>query len=330
MSGSSRSPRLLSRLVRPMGNGIAPSGRGKGRLCIINYHRILGSPDPLLASEPDIATFRWQMQLLAECFNVMPLHNAVQALSDERMPPRAVCITFDDGYRSIHDHALPILKEFDLPATVFVTTGYAAEDNMWNDRILEAVRKLPGNQLNLSEDQLGVFSLQSPAERQRTAQKLTESAKYLSPEERLCLARKLEEMSGNPHFPNVMLTPEMVINLARHGIEIGGHTITHPILAVLDDASARHEIIENKRQLEALINKPVRYFAYPNGKAGIDFNESHVAMVKEAGYTAAFTTSIGAATRMDDPYRLPRCRPWDATPFMFSARLLYWLAGKRT
>ena len=311
------------------GDIVAPTGIGNGRLCVMNYHRILESADPLMESEPDIDAFYWQIQLLAESFNVMSLHDAVQALSDRSMPPRAVCITFDDGYRAIHDHALPILREFNLPATVFVTTGYTAQDNMWNDRILEAVRQLPGNQLDLTEDRLGIFSLQSPADRQRTTQKLTESAKYLSPEDRLALVRKLEEMSGNPLCPNVMLTQEMIINLAHHGIEIGGHTITHPILAVLDDDSARHEIVGNKHQLEALINKPLRYFAYPNGKTGIDFDERHVAMVKEAGYAAAFTTSIGAATRMNDPYQLPRCRPWDATPLMFSARLLYWLTGKR-
>src|SRR6478735_10045288 len=106
---------LTSRLIRVVGDAIAPGKPGEGRLCIINYHRILEQPDPLLSSEPDIATFRWQMQLLAKCFNVMPLHDAVKAMQTQRMPPRAVAITFDDGYRSIHDLALPILREFSLP-----------------------------------------------------------------------------------------------------------------------------------------------------------------------------------------------------------------------
>ncbi|UUZ51382.1 hypothetical protein LP420_19160 [Massilia sp. B-10] len=81
---------------------------------MVNYHRILEAADPLLESEPDVATFRWQMELLANCFNVIPLYEAVGLIGTGRMPPRAVCITFDDGYRSVHDLALPILQELKL------------------------------------------------------------------------------------------------------------------------------------------------------------------------------------------------------------------------
>ena len=102
---------LSGRFIRAAGDTIAPRGKGDGRLCIVNYHRILPAPDPLLDSEPTVDTFRWQMELLARCFNVMSLHDAVRMLATERMPPRAVAITFDDGYRSTHDLALPVLRE---------------------------------------------------------------------------------------------------------------------------------------------------------------------------------------------------------------------------
>jgi peptidoglycan/xylan/chitin deacetylase (PgdA/CDA1 family) len=123
-----------------------------------------------------------------------------------------------------------------------------------------------------------------------------------------------------------MLTPEMVINLDRQGMEIGAHTVTHPILTSLDDAAARAEIRTSKEQLEALIGKPVRLFAYPNGKVGMDFDARHVAMVREAGFDAAFTTAVGAITRTQDRYQLPRSRPWDRSPLLFGLRLLSWLA----
>ena len=93
------------------------SARGNGRLCILTYHRILDAHDFSLV-KMDVETFRWQMQLLADCFNVLPLHEALQMLLLKQIPPRAVCITFDDGYRSTYDLALPILKEFGLPAPV--------------------------------------------------------------------------------------------------------------------------------------------------------------------------------------------------------------------
>jgi peptidoglycan/xylan/chitin deacetylase (PgdA/CDA1 family) len=320
------SDRLEFRLLRMLGNAVASKRDGAGRVCVVNYHRILEAHDPLLESEPDVATFRWQMKLLATCFNVIPLHDAVQLIGSGRMPPRAVCITFDDGYRSVHDLALPILQEFKLPATVFVTSGFVGGGNMWNDRIIEAVQNLPQGQLDLSALGLGVYSLASLADRQQTVGRLTEASKYLPPQARFNLIKQLEHMVGDHLDHGLMLTPEMVVNLDRAGIEIGAHTISHPILTSLDDASSRHEIAGGKKELEAILGKPVRLFAYPNGKVGKDFDERHTRMAREAGFAAAFTTKAGAVTSSQDLFQLPRSRPWDRTPFMFGLRLLRWLA----
>lgn len=325
MSLDKRSARLTSSFIRLVGNIIAPHGNGKGRICIVNYHRILSSVDPLQESEPDIETFRWQMQLLADCFNVLPLHEALDLLATERLPARAVCITFDDGYRSTYDFALPILKEFNLPATVFVTTGYVDSGNMWNDRILEAVRRIPGDSLDLRDLEMGVYSIRSVEERKRAIKELTEDAKYLPPAERHDLTVKLEELAGGVFKHELMLTREMICALAQQGIEIGAHTISHPILTSLDNLSARYEINVGKQQLESIIGKSVNLFAYPNGKAGVDFDDRHVAMAKETGFDAAFTTAFGVATKEHDMFQIPRCCPWDTTPLFYGLRLLRWL-----
>ncbi|HTD05636.1 polysaccharide deacetylase family protein [Undibacterium sp.] len=317
---------LTSHMVRLIGNRIAPHGKGQGRLCILNYHRILEHADPMLDEDPDVDMFRWQMQALASSFNVMPLYDAMLALKHDRMPPRAVAITFDDGYRSTHDLALPILKEFGLPATVFVTTGYMDGNNMWNDRILEAVRRLPEGTLDLQDLGLGLHPVSTLTERKSTAGKLIEIAKYLAPEKRLELSLKLESLIGEHRSADLMLTREMVHALAQQGMEVGGHTITHPILTRLDDQRARDEITGCKEQLEIIIGKPVRLFAYPNGKVGMDFDERHVQMAKAAGYSAAFTTAMGSVKPEMDLHQIPRSRPWDNTPLLFKLRLLRWLA----
>jgi peptidoglycan/xylan/chitin deacetylase (PgdA/CDA1 family) len=323
-------PGASARLVRSIGDWIAPRGIGEGRLCIVNYHRILDAPDPLLESEPDIETFRWQMELLADCFNVMPLYDAVHTLATDRMPPRAVAITFDDGYRSIHDWALPILTKHCLPATVFVTTGHMEDEgSMWNDIILEAIRRLPNSPLDLQDIELGLYAMQSPYDRKNTALSLTERSKYLPPAARAVLTHKLQSLAGKTLQKELMLTSAMVRTLSLHDIEIGGHTVTHPILTRISDASARFEIAENKQQLEGITGKPVRLFAYPNGKKEADFDQRHVQMVKDAGYAAAFTTAAGAATQCHDRFELPRSRPWDTSPLMFAARLLRWLHGSK-
>jgi peptidoglycan/xylan/chitin deacetylase (PgdA/CDA1 family) len=327
MPAIQKSGNAMCRFIRAAGNLIASIRQGNNRLCILTYHRILEAPDPLLTSELDARTYRWQMQLLADCFNVLPLHDALQALRERRLPPRAVCITFDDGYRSAYDFALPILKQLGLPATVFTTTAYLDGGNMWNDRIIEAVRHLPKGTLDLRDVGLGQYRLDHLTHRKHIASELNELAKYLPPTARLDVVERLEQLVGKPPIPNLMLTRSMIAALSKDGIEIGGHTITHPILSTLDDASAQREIVENKQTLEAITGKPLRLFAYPNGKAGIDFDQRHVRMVKQAGYEAAFTTASGAASPRDNVYRIPRGRPWDAAPLMFGLRLLRWLAS---
>lgn len=319
---------LARSLIRMLGDAIAPKGAGQGRLCIVNYHRILERPDPLLASEPTVDTFQWQMELLASCFNVLPLHDAIGMLATGRMPPRAVAITFDDGYRSTHELALPVLQRYRLPATVFVTTGHLDKGSMWNDIILEAARRLPRGELDLSDIGFGNHALHTPEDRQQAVHELTERSKYLPPDRRAQLSRKLEALVGCSLEQELMLTPEMLQALSQAGIEIGGHTITHPILTCIDDEAARAEIVGNKRHLESIIDKPVRLFAYPNGKEGVDFDARHARMVREAGYSAAFTTAVGPATRHTDRYTIPRSRPWDNHPMKFAGRLLYWLGGR--
>jgi peptidoglycan/xylan/chitin deacetylase (PgdA/CDA1 family) len=316
---------LAARLVRLIGNATVPRQPGAGRLCIVNYHRILEVADPLMSAEPDVKTFRWQMKLLADCFNVLPLHEAMSGLERNNIPPRAVCITFDDGYRSTHDLALPILQEFNLPATVFVTTGYIGEGSMWNDRILESVRMIPSPTLDLSEHGLGLYPIGTLNDRKLAIDTLTEKTKYLPPHKRQALLDRLGQIAGADE-PDQMLTEGMIRALSAQNVEIGAHTVSHPILTSLADATAQYEIVESKHILEQIIGKPVRYFAYPNGKRGMDFDERHVAMAKAAGFTAAFTTALGAATIADDRFMIPRSRPWDSTPFFYAFRLLRWLA----
>jgi peptidoglycan/xylan/chitin deacetylase (PgdA/CDA1 family) len=316
---------LPARLMRAASNMLTPF-QDADRLCVLNYHRILTQPDPLFVDEPTVETFRWQMRLLARYFNVLSLPEAVAGLITGRLPARAVCITFDDGYRSIHDLAMPVLNEFGLPATVFVSTAYLDSGTMWNETIADAVRRLPGGAVDLSGTGIGTRELRTGDDRRKVLYELTAHAKYLPPAERLALTERLAEMVGGSHADNLMLTPEMIRTMAAQRFEIGAHTVSHPILTSLSDDAARHEIVQGKHDLEAITGTPVRYFAYPNGKVGKDFNERHVTMVREAGFAAAFSTEVGPAVRGRDLYRLPRSRPWDHTPVLFGLRLLRWLA----
>ena len=125
-----------------------------------------------------------------------------------------------------------------------------------------------------------------------------------------------------------MMTPEQVQGLAQRGMDVGAHTVSHPILTRLDPAAARQEIVANKEHLEQLLGGSVRLFAYPNGVPQQDYTAEHVQMVRDCGFAAAVTTAWGAATARSDRFQLPRFTPWDRSRLRSGARLAWNLSRK--
>ena len=116
-------------------------GQRNGRLSILIFHRVLAQVDPLFPEEVDAARFDVICGWLRRWFNVLPLDAAVRRLRDGSLPRRAAAITFDDGYADNHDIALPILKKHGLPSTFFIATGFLDGGCMWNDTVIEAIRR---------------------------------------------------------------------------------------------------------------------------------------------------------------------------------------------
>ncbi len=312
---------IASGFMRAVGSMLSPSG-ARGRLSILIYHRILRARDPLLDDTIDAATFAQQMALLASNFNVLPLGEAVQRLAKGRLPGRAACVTFDDGYADNHDVALTILKQSGIPATFFVATGFLDGGRMWNDTIIEALRRAQGPTLDLSSLGLGVLPVSSIDERRAALRGLLRAIKHRPPAERADIVERIAATIGQPLPGDLMMTRAQVRALYDAGMAVGGHTVTHPILTRISDKEAEAEMAEGKAMLEALIGGPVELFAYPNGIPTEDFGPSHVALARRVGFSAAVTTSWGAARRTSDIFQLPRFTPWDRHPLKFNARLL--------
>ena len=119
-----------------------------------------------------------------------------------------------------------------------------------------------------------------------------------------------------------MLTREQVAELADSGVEVGAHTVTHPILKVAGTAVTRQEILAGKQELEEITGAAMRSFAYPNGRPGEDYDDSHVEIVRDAGFYCAVSTESAVARQSSDILQLPRFGPWDESPLRFGLRLL--------
>jgi peptidoglycan/xylan/chitin deacetylase (PgdA/CDA1 family) len=285
-------------------------------LSILIYHRVLAAPDPLFPEEVDARRFEQHLRLLRRWFHLLPLAEALRRLGERSLPSRAVCITFDDGYADNAEVALPILQRYQAPATFFVASGFLDGGCMWNDAVIEVVRNAPGERLNLSRSGFGVVDIGCPVRRRAVIDMLLAALKYLPPEERI---ERVKLMARR--FTPTMLSSDQLLALHRAGMEIGAHTVSHPILTSISNAEARAEIANGRARLQEIIQAQVALFAYPNGKPGQDFEQRHVNMLREQGFDGAVTTAWGAARADTDPFYLPRFTPWDRSSSGFLLRL---------
>jgi peptidoglycan/xylan/chitin deacetylase (PgdA/CDA1 family) len=301
---------------------LAPAG-ARGRLSILIFHRVLKEPDPLLPGESDVADFEARMRWVRSWFNVVPLSEAVERMYSGSLPARALSVTFDDGYADNAEQALPILERLGMTATFFVATGFLSGGAMWNDRVIEAVRQCRSRDLDLTSIGLGRLSLESLADQRFAVTTLLNGIKHRRPPEREAAVAAVAAAAGCDSPPSLMMNPDQVRRLARRGMDVGAHTVTHPILSRLDPSAARNEIGESKLQLEGLLGRPVSLFAYPNGVPGRDYAAEHVAIVRECGFTAAVSTAWGSATARADRFQLPRFTPWDRSRLRYGGRLAW-------
>ena len=294
----------------------------RGRLSILIFHRVLPERDALFPGEPTAREFDALLAHLKARFSVLPLREAVDRLYGATLPRAALAVTFDDGYADNLALAAPLLRKHGVPATLFVASGYLDGGLMWNDRVIAAFRSTSRTQLDLQAHGLGAFPTGSTADRRTGIERLLREIKHRPALERERLASAVLDVSGVDPPKNLMLTSDGVRALQAHGVDVGAHTVTHPILARVSRDEAWREICEGKRALESIVGRHVPLFAYPNGHPGDDYTPDHVRMVREAGFTAAVSTAWGAANRTSDRMQLPRFTPWTRKPLRFDLLML--------
>lgn len=292
---------------------------------ILIYHRVNGEGDPYFGGIPP-SLFERQMAYLSSRFTVLPLTELVSALREKALPPNAVAVTLDDGYRDNYLHAFPIFQRHSIPATIFLTTSAIGSDKpIWHDDVFSAFRETTVPALEPFGPRAIAGALATVPDRLRVQQAVLGYLRSLSDEERAEAVVRLREalrVGPSRDVPGLMLTWEDAREMTRGGIRFGSHTATHPILSRVGPARARRELQESKSVIEERLGVTVDGFAYPNGTPA-DFLPETKALLREAGYRFAVTTSPGANDATTDLFELRRGTPWDEDLFAFGLRLLY-------
>lgn len=282
------------------------------RLTIVMYHAVAASPLPVEDwCFLDEATFRRQMDYLREHFDVLPLSEAVDRLRAGNVRRPAAVITFDDGFQSVRDVALDILRERGLPATVFLATGLVGtSDTIWYCRLNKALASTRRPWLQYEG---GRIDLSTAAARARAGASLQARLKT-KPHPRLLaeLGGIVADLGDDPGSsieagsPYRILGKGAVAEMSASGVvEFGGHTRSHAILSLLAPPQRDDEIDSSLDAVAELTGRPCRLFSYPNGRAQ-DYDAGAVKRLETRGVRAAVTTRAGPNEPGTPPLELRR------------------------
>ncbi|HEY0063609.1 MAG TPA: polysaccharide deacetylase family protein [Telluria sp.] len=284
-------------------------------LPILLYRRIVAAPDPLTPGALEVRHFERHLAWLQRWCRILPLHEAARRLRAHALPPRSVCLTFENVCAAHATLVLPLLQRHGVTATFFVASGALDGQAGWRDTVIELVRSAAGPRLCLARAGFGNFDVGCLQRRRALIELLLAALSSLPALERM---RRMAHMahSGGP----AALHSDQLLALHRAGMGIGACTVNEHPLARLSNAEARAEIANGRSQLEQIVQAPVTLFSYPNGSPGADFERRHANMLRCAGFEAAVTTATAAARHDSDPYALPRCTPKDSSgaPFVLA------------
>ena len=313
----------------------------------MNYHRIAEKDiDPWeLSVTPK--HFAEHLEILRRYAKPIHLRQFVQSHRHGKIPEKALALTFDDGYACSLYNAKPLLARYQIPATVFVTTGYLMKNRefWWDEleRVLLQPGRLPENlRLNLdgvtyhwklkaavdySEDQYR-RDCNRQSGKVKTSSRLSFYFKVWQKLQPLpealrhkALGKILVWTNAKPNVrpTHRVLIPEELSLLEEGGLmEVGAHSVTHSLLPAQSTTFQRFEIQRSKSYLEKVLGHSVTSFAYPFGT----YNKNTVSLVRQAGFAFACSTVEETVWKHSDCFQLPRVEVQNCNGEQFKKRLL--------
>lgn len=292
----------------------------RSRVVILMYHRVTEtSSDPWnLCVSPK--HFTEHLKILQDNYLVLSLHDLLLSLKNARLTKRGVVLTFDDGYADNFWNAKPLLEKYEVPATVFVASGSVDKNGFWWDKLEQVLlqpRKLPKSlQLNV-QGRSYEWSTANSDERRHVYMAIHRILQPLSTSDRDQVMTELFawadiDQTGCPDY-RPLTTTELIQLAQSEFIDIGAHTVTHPLLSVMSQTDQSEEIIGSRQKLTAILGRRVDTFSYPYGK----FTSETVDIVKSAGFEMALTTEKNAVEVGANHFQLGRFEvgDWEGEKF---------------
>jgi peptidoglycan/xylan/chitin deacetylase (PgdA/CDA1 family) len=309
--------RILRRVTAPL----------RCSVVILMYHRVFEtSSDPWqLGVSPK--HFAEHLKILQKNYRILSLHDLLSSLKNARLPKRGVVLTFDDGYADNFWNAKPLLEKYEVPATVFISSGNLdSHGEFWWDNLERALlkpKKLPKCLQLQVQGRTHEWPTLNLNQRQHALIAIHQILQPLIASDRDKVMAEIfgwadVDKMGRPDYRP--LTTTELIQLAKSElIDIGSHTLTHPLLSAMSEADQFAEISGSREKLEDIIGRRVDTFSYPYG----NFSAETVGIAAKAGFVAALTTESNAVKLGVNPLLLGRFGVGNWAAGTFRQRLDY-------
>ncbi len=270
-------------------------------LTILNYHRVhereaVSSFDTgVLDATPE--EFERQVAALVRHFNLVGLADVRQWLAGGRLPANPAMITFDDGYRDCHAHALPILKRHGARAVFFIATHYVERRKVfWWDRVCWLLKNAEKRVVALESPRPMLLNLGARG----SARILLEAIKAAPGLDLEACLNHISRQTGagwseareEELARELVMTWDEVRDLYRAGMDIGSHTRTHRVLHTLSPEHLVEELRGSREDLEAALGAPIDAVSYPVG-IPVAAAPAIRSAIDAAGYQMGFTYNTG-------------------------------------
>lgn len=269
---------------------------------ILMYHGVRREQDnevseKIFEKHIDSQIFTDHLRILKKYCTPIPLS---EIFTEKKLPANPVVITFDDGYKNNYDVAFPLLQEYQVPATVFVTTGFVDRTHfLWTDRLEYIVAHSASKDTISLQGGTLILKMDNEKEKLKTLGLVKEKLKHYNEEARLEILENIAQKLG-ASYEWTQIPPELmpiswdeIREMKSSGlVEIGSHTVSHPILSRCSDEKQLYELATSKYRISEELGDDCILFAYPNGRH-IDYTKKTIHILKKCGYKIALTTISG-------------------------------------
>jgi peptidoglycan/xylan/chitin deacetylase (PgdA/CDA1 family) len=303
--------RMIASALIGIPHRVSALSKIKAKAFVLMYHRVLESTNKeCIFVQPGMyvskTTFSSHVKFLKSNFKIISLDELVQRIETGQSLINCCSITFDDGWIDNFTHAFPVIKEYQVPATIFLATNFIGTDKLfWPEELCFYLQQQLTNKLSLPDSIERVIKKEFffKNDNIKLLDRIIENVKKLDPDERKNIIDELRSTSSKKSPRRLLINWHEAKTMLESGlINFGAHTANHVILDQVSLFKAEQEIIQSREDIDKNLGLHVNHFAYPNG----NYNSALIKILTRVGFKSAVTTRKGRLDNKTSFYEIPR------------------------